>query len=316
MNKRTLLVITLIAAATALFLASSCTTSTNSEPVIASLEPEAGQVVSLGNLQVVCAASDPDGDELSYDWSASAGEINGGGDTVTWTAPASEGSYSVAVVVTDGRGGQATDSVTIAVRTNNPPTITSLIASAEWTAPSGNLQVTCFASDLDGDQLSYDWSAAAGDISGTGSVVSWTAPQEVGTYVVTVVVTDDYGGSATRTVSLSVLTGQPPTIEALLVTADHCYLKISPLGYLVGKEQEYHIECIVPDTSVELSYEWSCTDGEISETSQDGSVITWIAPDEHIYVTIAVAVSDIAGNMANEDVFLEVVDCSYCTFGC
>jgi hypothetical protein len=316
MNKKRHLAIGVIAVMTILFLASSCTTSNNNDPTIAGLEPEAEQVVPLSSLQVTCTASDSDGDELSYDWSASAGQIDGMGDSATWIAPASEGSYSVAVLVTDGHGGQATDSVIIAVRINNTPAIASLTASENWTTPSGNLQVTCSTLDLDGDELSYDWSATAGSISGTGSVVDWAAPEQVGTYVVTVVVTDDYGASATKTLSLSVLTGEPPNIQALLVTAEHCYLKATPLGYLVGKEQEYHIECIVAATSVELLYEWSCTDGQISETSQDGSIITWIAPDEHIYVTIAVVVSDIAGNMVSQDVFLEVVDCSYCTFGC
>ncbi|GAF81665.1 unnamed protein product, partial [marine sediment metagenome] len=55
-------------AATTLFLASSCTTSTNYQPIITSLEAEAEWIVPLGSLQVVCTASDPDGDELSYDW--------------------------------------------------------------------------------------------------------------------------------------------------------------------------------------------------------------------------------------------------------
>jgi len=305
-----------IMAAAALFLASSCTTSTNYQPIITSLEAEAEWIVPLGSLQVVCTASDPDGDELSYDWWASGGEINGAGDTVTWTAPASEDSYNVAVTVTDGRGGEVTDYVTITVRANEPPTITSLIAGADWTTPSGSVQVTCTASDPDGDELSYEWAATGGDISGTGAVMNWTAPEEVGTYGITVVVKDGHGGSATTSLPISVVTGQPPNIEALLVTAEHCYLKTFSWGYRVGKGEEYDIECIVADTSVELFYEWSCTGGDISEISQDGSIITWIAPDAHVYVTITVTVSDVAGNTANESVFLEVVDCSPCTFGC
>ncbi len=316
MNKRKQLLIGVIAVAIVLFLASSCTTQSNNEPIIASLELEAQQVVPLGSIHVVCNASDPDGDELSYDWSATAGEIDGAGETATWVAPASQGTYGVAVVVTDGNGGQATDSVTISVRTNDPPIIVSLTAGAEWTTPSGNLEVVCNASDLDGDELSYDWSATAGSISDAGSTVSWTAPQGVGTYEISVVVEDGYGGSATKALSLSVLTGEPPVVEALIVTAEHCYLKPTDLGYLVGKEQEYHVECVVADTSADLLYEWSCTGGEISETSQEGSIVTWTAPDEHVYVTVTVTVSDIAGNTADEGMFLEVVNCSYCTFGC
>jgi len=313
MNKKRRLVIVVIAVAIVLFVASSCTTSTNNQPIITSLEPEAELVVPLGSLQVVCTASDPDGDDLSYDWSASAGEISGDGDTATWVAPPSEGSYSVGVVLTDEHGGEAADYLTIIVRANNPPSITSLIADADWTTPSGTLQVMCTASDPDGDELAYKWTSAAGNISGTGAVVDWSAPKEVGMYDITVVARDGHGSSATTSLSISVVTGQPPIIEALLVTAEHCYLKTFSWGYMVGKEQEYDIECIVSDASGGVSYEWSCDGGEIS---QGGSVTTWIAPDASTWVTVTVTVSDIVGNMISESVLLEVVICAPCTFGC
>jgi len=244
MDRRTRLVITAIIAATVLFLASSCTTSNNNDPIIASLEPQAEQIAPLGSTQVVCTASDPDGDELSYIWSASGGQISGGGTTATWTAPTSEGSYNVIVKAIDGLGGEATDSVAIIVRTNAAPAIVSLTADADWTTPSGNLQVTCSASDPDGDELSYEWSANGGDISGAGSSVAWSAPQETSVYVVTVVVADGYGGSTTGSLSISVATGQPPDIETLLVTAEHCYLQPQSWGYRVGKEQEKAVSAV------------------------------------------------------------------------
>ncbi len=316
MCRLTRLIITVVVAATVLVLASSCTTSTSSPPVIASLQPSAEQVVPLGSIDLACNASDPDGDDLSYIWSASGGVISGGGAIATWTAPASEGSYSVTVKVIDGLGSEATDSVAITVRMNGAPTIVSLAADEDWTTPSANLQVTCSASDPDGDELSYDWSASGGDIAGTGASVAWDAPEETGVYVVTVVVTDGYGTSTTGSLSISVATGQPPDIETLLVTAEHCYLQAHSWGYRVGKEQEYDIECVVSDQPEGLSYQWSCTDGEVSETSQDGSAIIWIAPDESIQVTVTVVVSDIVGNMVSENILLEVVACSPCTFGC
>jgi hypothetical protein len=314
MNKRTLLAITVVVAATVLFLASSCAAPTNNQPVITRLEPQAEQVAPLGSIQVICTASDTDGDDLSYIWSASGGEITGGVTTATWTAPASEGSYNVTVKVSDGRGGEATDYVTVTVmRTNEAPTIANVTANAEWITPSGNLQLTCSASDPDGDQLSYDWSATAGSISGTGPVVSWLAPQGVGTYQVTAMVTDGYGGSAAKTLSVNVLTGQPPVIEALLVTAGHCYLKRNSEGYYVGKEQIYNIECIVADTPIEVFYEWSCTDGELSGRD---SLIAWAAPNTSGDVTITVTVFDVADHMAGTEITLNVVDCSPCFFGC
>jgi hypothetical protein len=178
--------------------------------------------------------------------------------------------------------------------------------------------VTCDASDLDSDEPNYEWTASGGNITGTGAVVNWTAPEAVGIYHITVVVTDGYGGSDTRTLPVTVVTGQPPTIVDLLITKDrygHCYLKKYSGGYYVGKGQQYDIECVVSDTSIELSYVWSSTGGEIFDTSEDGSMIGWAAPNDSGKVTITVIASDIAGNMVSKNLVLKVVDCSTCTFG-
>jgi FlaG/FlaF family flagellin (archaellin) len=283
----------------------------NHRPAIASLEaPE--RVIPSGSCQISCNASDRDGDELSYNWSAIGGGINGEGATVTWTAPDSEGSYNVTVTVSDGRGGEDTDYVTITVRANRSPTITNLLADADWTTPSSSIQVTCTASDRDGDELYYEWSTTGGDISGTGTVVNWTAPGEVGIYYVTVVVTDAHGMEGTwPSLPLSVVTGTPPIIEDLTVTAEHKYLKTTTYGYMVGKTKEYDIECIASGTG-ELIYDWLCDGGEISG---EGSTITWTAPDESDYFTVTVIVSDAANNSVSKSVVLRVVPCSACTFG-
>jgi hypothetical protein len=311
-KKRYLVIIVIVVAAVALAIILD-TMLANRRPV-SSLVAVPERVLPSGSCQIICTASDRDGDELSYNWSASGGGISGEGDTITWTAPPSIGSYDVTVTVTDGRGGETVSQVTIIVSTNRPPTITSLVADADWTTPSGSLQVTCDAADPDDDELSYEWTATGGDISGTGAAVNWTAPQEVDIYYITVVVKDGHGSSATDSRPISVASEQPPTIEALLITAEHCYLKTYSWGYKVGKEQEYYIECVVSDTSIEVSYQWSYEHGTVSG---EGSVITWTAPDETLdRTTVTVIVSDIAGNMASKDIMLNVVNCSACTFGC
>ena len=315
MNKKRLLIIVGVVVAVVVISILFYTMQANHRPAIISLEAEPERVIPRGSCQIVCNTTDRDGDELNYNWSASGGEITGEGATVTWTAPDSIGSYNITVIVTDGRGGEDMDKVTIEVRANKPPTITSLIADADWTLPSGSLQVTCDTSDPDGDGLSYEWTASGGNITGTGAAVNWTAPEEVGIYDITVAVTDVHDGSATDSLLISVVTGQPPIIDQLLITKDrygHCYLKKYSGGYYVGKEQKYDIECIVLDTSIELFYEWSYTGGEISE---DGSMISWTAPDTSGKVTVTVIVSDIAGNMAGKNIVLTVVSCSACTFG-
>jgi hypothetical protein len=320
MNKKRYMVIVGIVAAAVLIAILFDTMLANHRPAITSLEAEPERVLPSRSCQIVCTAIDADGDELSYNWSASGGNISGTGASVNWTAPDSEGSYDVTVWVTDGHGVEVMKQVTITVRYNRPPTITSLVSDAVWTLPSGTLQVACNASDPDGDELSYKWTADGGDISGAGAVVSWTAPEEVGIYDVTVVVTDGHGRQDTRSVILSVATGTPPTIEDLIVTAkEPKYLKEGTSGnydYKVGRTQKYDIECIVSDTSIGVSYNWSYEDGEVSEISEDGSMITWTAPDYYVQATkVTVIVSDVADNRVSNSIVFYVVSCTWCHFG-
>jgi hypothetical protein len=310
MNRGMLFIVT---ASVILFLTSSCAAPTNHEPIITSLNAEPAGVIPSASCQIVCNASDADGDELSYNWSISGGELTGEGATVTWTAPHSEGSHNITVIVTDGQGGAVSDCVLIIVRPNNPPVINNLVASADWTLPSGSLDVTCDASDADDDELSYVWSVNGGSITATGCEVVWTAPEQVGTYAITVIATDTYGGSDTKTLVTVVALEEPLIIEDLLVTADHCYLKEYSWGYKVGKGEEYYIECIVADTSIELVYDWFCENGNITG---EGSIITWTAPHTSELVTVSVTVSDKDGRTTSEHVILGVVSCSACTFPC
>jgi hypothetical protein len=311
-KKRWLIIVVIVVAAIALAILLDALLA-NHRPAITSLEAEPEKVIPWGSCQIACNASDADDDQLSYNWSASGGEINGEGATVIWTAPGSEGSYNVTVTVTDGRGGEVTNYVAIEVRDNSPPTITSLVADAAWTTPSGSIQLTCTASDPDEDVLSYGWTTDGGDISGTGMAVNWTAPQEVGIYDVTVVVKDGYGGEDRGMLSLSVNLGTPPDIEKLCVTPEgHKYLRgctAAGCDYDVWKNEDYDIECVASGTG-ELVYEWSCDDGQISEVSEDGATITWTAPSTTGEVTVTVIVSDTAGNSVGKN-----IDVASCTCG-
>jgi hypothetical protein len=192
------------------------------------------------------------------------------------------------------------------------PFITNLEAEAPgWTAPLGNLYVTCNASDPDGDVLSYNWLANGGNISGTGPEVIWTAPEEVGMYDITVVVDDGRGREATGLLALIASKGSPPTITDLIVTAEHKYLKKTTTGYKVAKTYDYDIACNASGTGG-LVYEWSCTGGSISG---EGSLITWTAPNTVCDVTVTVKVFDGVGNWVKKSIIFEVVECSRCTFG-
>ena len=80
--------------------------------VVARCEP---CTVEVGKASTVTAdATDPDGDTLTYKWSAPTGSLtNATARQTPWTCPAQEGPVQLTVQVSDGKGGTASANVTI-----------------------------------------------------------------------------------------------------------------------------------------------------------------------------------------------------------
>ena len=93
-------------------------------PVITSLTPSPSSVAPEESSTITCVASDPDGDTLSYTWSATNGTISGVGNIATWVAPAITGTFTISMTVADGGTGTATASCFVAVETGPEPTAT------------------------------------------------------------------------------------------------------------------------------------------------------------------------------------------------
>jgi outer membrane protein OmpA-like peptidoglycan-associated protein len=73
------------------------------------------------NVTVTADAKDPDGDALTYRWSAPAGTFQNAGDRQTaWTAPQQEGAVQLTVTVDDGRGATASSQVLVQVTRPEP----------------------------------------------------------------------------------------------------------------------------------------------------------------------------------------------------
>ena len=214
MNKKRCLAIMLIVAAAVLLLTSSCTV--NRRPVITSLEAEADWTAPLGSLQVTCDAEDPEGDELSYEWSTDGGDILGMGAVVNWTAPEEVGMYDITVLVSDNQGREATGLIALIASNGTPPIIEDLIVTAighpylkETTtgykvAKTYDYGIECIATNTSGE-LVYEWSCDGGEISGEGSMITWTAPNTDGDVTVTVKVFDDLGNWVRKSLAFEVV---------------------------------------------------------------------------------------------------------------
>lgn len=198
----------------------------NNAPSAACSADKAGVVSGASeSVRVMMRASDPDGDSLSYAWSASGGSVSGTGAEATWTAGnARPGVYTITGSVSDSRGGTASCSVDVRVEPppNRPP---SLTCSAERSSvlAGERVRITGSGSDPDGDNLTYSWRANAGQMVGTGSSVQWDSTGlGPGRYSVTGRVEDSRGGAADCTVNLGVEEPPPPPQSSKL---NECFFR-------------------------------------------------------------------------------------------
>jgi len=95
----------------------------NHPPVISDLNTDPPSVNINQTTTITCIASDPDGDPLTYHWIKNGGVFVGStsGSSVTWRAPSTEGNYSIECEVSDGEGGEDSESINIVVTESGEP---------------------------------------------------------------------------------------------------------------------------------------------------------------------------------------------------
>jgi outer membrane protein OmpA-like peptidoglycan-associated protein len=94
-------------------------------PPTASLSVERSPILPGEHTGITCTGTDPDGDPLTYSYSASGGQVSGTGANATFDATGLQpGTYTVKCTVDDGRGGTAEASGNVEVK--EPPQIHQL----------------------------------------------------------------------------------------------------------------------------------------------------------------------------------------------
>ena len=140
-----------------------------------------------GEVRLTATASDPDGDPLTYAWSARRGDLVGPADAAAalWRAPARIGRATIHVRVSDGRGGTASARVSVAVA-NSPPAFAERSYTFELREnEDGRVRPvplgTAVAEDPDGDEVTYALASGAADLFAVGAgdgAVTYVGPGE------------------------------------------------------------------------------------------------------------------------------------------
>ncbi len=121
-------------------------------PIIDRVVALRNQISPNDTTTVKVDAHDPQGQALSYDWSASAGMLSStSGQRVLWTAPANAGNYGIHVKVRNSKEKQTEATVTIAVIASEAPTVKILQpTSGEYITGVGTALVEAIASHPNG----------------------------------------------------------------------------------------------------------------------------------------------------------------------
>ncbi|HXK50610.1 MAG TPA: SUMF1/EgtB/PvdO family nonheme iron enzyme [Clostridiales bacterium] len=140
------------------------------------------------------------------------GEIEGSVDSlpyqISWMTTGKVGYHSIMGKAYDSSDNKGSSSViSVKINVNDAPVINSLTAEPATVLQGGTSVLTCSADDMNGDSLTYIWSASAGILSGTGSIRTWTAPDILDTYTIICTVND---GILSDTDTVSVIVADAP----------------------------------------------------------------------------------------------------------
>lgn len=165
----------------------------NQPPLILAINAP-GEVLSGNSAFISCAASDPDNDELFFEWKSIYGSIKGEGSAIEWALPVQPGTYDITVVVSDNISGADTKTIYIEVyeKLLEPLELSVLVTKEDNTqllfSPEDMrpiltrkwsvLKLECITQIEPGEKAEYLWHTEDGKIEGEGRFIRFVPMKE------------------------------------------------------------------------------------------------------------------------------------------
>lgn len=242
----------------------------NTAPIITSTP--SGNVVAGQTFTYQLIAEDAEGDSLNYSLgnAASGMQLSENG-LFTWLASTDQvgETFRVSLTVDDGRGGQATQNLSLPVNpgANTPPVISSTPSTSATTLDTYIYNVEASDSDGDGVVFQLDTAPNGMTINAATGLVEWTPSgvQEGQLHDVVVRATDTRGAAAIQSFGIAV--NAPVTSnEVPLITSS----PQSPA--IIGQAYQYQLIAIDPDGD---SLNYSLSNGPDNMTINNEGLVSW-----------------------------------------
>lgn len=264
----------------------------NEPPVIDSVVVSSSTVLPGGTITLAVTAHDPNGDALSFAWTANGGTFSSpAAPSTSWTAPATEGVQRLQLEVTDSKGTStavnfdisvqrdgATGDANVSIGFNTWPEIRAMKATPAILSAGGTTALSVTAVDTDGDALSHAWSTDCGGFLGDASSAapSFTlgAGSSASRCTFQVTVSDGRGGQHTGTLILQV--GNAPHVNVAPKIDTFWQNATSASG---GQVVTFGVTAHDPEGKA-VVFSWSSSSGSLRTPrwTTGSSEVDWVAP--------------------------------------